>query len=359
VNPGNKQAEEKFKQVGEAVTENEPLLEINTDKVTVEVAAPATGVLREILKTPEQAVEPGEVLGRIEAGAAPTATSPATAKAAAAHAPPSPEAPAAAAELTPAVRRLLAEHGLEASSIHGSGKGGRITVQDVEAHIAGRDGPPKAGPAAGSSRRVPHSAMRRTIAQHMVQSVAVAPHVTAVFEADLSAIVAHRETNRGAFEAEGANLTYTAYFVRASVAALPGVRSSDEALAASRPFIAQLRALFSPSELRGTAQVLRAQIPNLADFNRVSLPLLDEGRQLSACTNNVLVPFVESRIPDPDFPANTDHRVVEQMQHSFPNLAGESRLSDGNNQTFHAGPVAPGPNVRPAPPTCVAPAVTT
>ena len=224
-----------FKQVGEAVTENEPLLEINTDKVTVEVAAPATGVLREILKTPEQAVEPGEVLGRIEAGAAPAGTSPTTAKAAAAHAPPSPEAPAAAAELTPAVRRLLAEHGLEASSIHGSGKGGRITVQDVEAHIAGRDGPPKAGPAAGSSRRVPHSAMRRSIAQHMVQSVAVAPHVTAVFEADLSAIVAHRETNRGAFEAEGANLTYTAYFVRASVAALQAVpevnsRWHDDAL---------------------------------------------------------------------------------------------------------------------------------
>jgi phospholipid/cholesterol/gamma-HCH transport system substrate-binding protein len=133
--------------------------------------------------------------------------------------------------------------------------------------------------------------------------------------------------------------------------ALPGVRSSDDALAASRPFIAQLRALFSPAELRGTAAVLRQQIPNLADFNRVSLPLLDEGRQLSACTNNVLVPFVESRIPDPDFPANSDHRVVEQMQHSFPNLAGESRLSDGNNQTFHAGAVPPGTSVRPAPPT--------
>jgi phospholipid/cholesterol/gamma-HCH transport system substrate-binding protein len=133
--------------------------------------------------------------------------------------------------------------------------------------------------------------------------------------------------------------------------ALPGVRSSDEALAASRPFIAQLRALFSPAELRGTAAVLRHQIPNLAEFNRVSLPLLDEGRQLSACTNNVLVPFVESRIPDPDFPANTNHRVVEQMQHSFPNLAGESRLSDANNQTFHAGAVAAGTNIRPAPPT--------
>jgi len=132
--------------------------------------------------------------------------------------------------------------------------------------------------------------------------------------------------------------------------ALPGVRSSDEALAASRPFIAQLRALFSPAELRGTAAVLRKQIPNLADFNRVSLPLLDEGRQLSACTNEVLVPFFMSEIPDPDFLEESGATVLEQSQQSFPNLAGESRLSDGNNQFFHAGAVAPGPRVRPGPP---------
>ena len=135
-----------------------------------------------------------------------------------------------------------------------------------------------------------------------------------------------------------------------SRAALPGVRSSDDALAASRPFIAQLRALFTPAELRGTASVLRNQIPNFAEFNDVSLPLLDEGRQLSACTNNVLVPFMNSEIPDPDFPQESGATVLEQSQQSFPNLAGESRLSDGINQFFHAGPVAPGPNVRPGPP---------
>ena len=132
--------------------------------------------------------------------------------------------------------------------------------------------------------------------------------------------------------------------------ALPGTRSSDEALAASRPFIAQLRALFSPEELRGTAAALRDNIPSLVRFNNVSIPLLDEGRQLSACTNEVLVPFSDARIPDPDLPANTDQRVVEQMQRSFVPLAGESRLSDGNNQQFHAGPVAAADNVRPAPP---------
>jgi virulence factor Mce-like protein len=133
--------------------------------------------------------------------------------------------------------------------------------------------------------------------------------------------------------------------------ALPGTRSSDEALAVAGPFIAQLRALFSRAELRGTAAELRAQIPHLVAFNDVSIPLLDQGRQLSACTNNVLVPFVELRIPDPDLPANSNQRVIEQMQRSFPGLAGESRLSDGNNQQFHAGPVPPSPMVRPAPPS--------
>ena len=220
-----------FKNVGDTVTQNEPLLEITTDKVTVEIAAPASGILREILKSADQAVEPGEVLGRIEAGAA-AEPAPASSRPAATPATPS----AAAAELTPAVRRLLSEHGLEVSAISGTGKGGRITVQDVEAYLASRaGGSARAEPAALPSRRVPHSAMRRSIAQHMVQSVAVAPHVTAVFEADLSAIVAHREAHRAAFEAVGVKLTYTAYFVRASVTALQAVpqvnsRWHDDAL---------------------------------------------------------------------------------------------------------------------------------
>jgi 2-oxoglutarate dehydrogenase E2 component (dihydrolipoamide succinyltransferase) len=221
-----------FKQVGDAVTQNEPLLEISTDKVTVEIAAPATGLLREILKSAEQSVEPGEVLGRIEAGA-PATPEPAPAGQAASSAAPASEG----AELTPAVRRALAEQGLSASQITGTGRGGRITVQDVEAYVGSRasSAAPKAEPAGFPSRRVPHTAMRRSIAQHMTQSVAVAPHVTAVFEANLSAIVAHREAHRAAFETRGLKLTYTAYFVRASVAALQAVpevnsRWHDDAL---------------------------------------------------------------------------------------------------------------------------------
>jgi 2-oxoglutarate dehydrogenase E2 component (dihydrolipoamide succinyltransferase) len=218
-----------LKNVGESVTQNEPLLEIITDKVTVEIAAPATGILREILKPADQPIRAGEVLGRIEVGAAPVA-GPAPERR------PTSTGEPALAELTPAVRRLLAEHGLEASTISGTGRGGRITVQDVEAYIASRPTPPaNAEPGAYPSRKVPHTGMRRSIAQHMVQSVAVAPHVTTVFEADLSAILADREAHRAAFEADGIKLTYTAYFVRASVAALQAVpevnsRWHDDAL---------------------------------------------------------------------------------------------------------------------------------
>ena len=212
-----------FKNVGEPVTQNEPLLEITTDKVTVEIAAPATGILREILKSADQPIQAGEVLGRIEMGAGEGAGHAKAGGAAPASESTAAGAPAAA-ELTAAVRRLLAEHGLEPSAISGTGRGGRITVQDIEAHITSRPTPPAgAEPGDYPSRKVPHTGMRRSIAQHMVQSVAVAPHVTTVFEADLSAILDHREAHRAAFEADGVKLTYTAYFIRASVAALEAV----------------------------------------------------------------------------------------------------------------------------------------
>ena len=206
--------------MGESVTQNEPLLEIITDKVTVEIAAPATGILREILKSADQPIQAGEVLGRIEVGGAAAAGPTPAREASLADGEPA----STAAELTPAVRRLLAQHGLEPSAISGTGRGGRITVQDVEAHIASRPTTPaNAEPGDYPSRKVPHTGMRRSIAQHMVQSVAVAPHVTTVFEADLSAIVAHREAHRAGFEADGVKLTYTVYFVRACVAALQAV----------------------------------------------------------------------------------------------------------------------------------------
>jgi len=135
--------------------------------------------------------------------------------------------------------------------------------------------------------------------------------------------------------------------------ALPGVDSSDETLAASLPFITQARRLMSEEELRGTARILRRTIPDVVAFNRTSVPFLREARALSACTTNVLVPFMGLEIPNPETgneAENSGQKVRAQLQRGFPGLSGESRLSDGNNQYFHAGATAPGQRVRPGPP---------
>jgi phospholipid/cholesterol/gamma-HCH transport system substrate-binding protein len=135
--------------------------------------------------------------------------------------------------------------------------------------------------------------------------------------------------------------------------ALPGTRSSDPTLAASLPFITQARALMSEDELRGAARILRQTIPDLVGFDRTSVPFLRESRALSACTNNVLVPFMGLKIPNPESgkeAENSDQPVRAQLQRGFPGLSGESRLSDGNNQYFHAGVTPPGNRVRPGPP---------
>jgi 2-oxoglutarate dehydrogenase E2 component (dihydrolipoamide succinyltransferase) len=224
-----------LKQPGEPVAENEPLIEIETDKVTVEVASPGAGVLSEILKHEQDEISPGELLGRIATGAA-AAAPPGEGMTPAARGPsltPPARAPAGG-QLSPAVRRLLAEHGLEASQVTGSGASGRIMVEDVlRAAAAGTGSEPAAEaaqPPQGTQgvRRVPHTAVRRRIAEHMVQSLLhTAPHVTTVFEADMSAVLAHRARHREALAREGVPLTLTAYFVRAAVAALGAVPEAN------------------------------------------------------------------------------------------------------------------------------------
>jgi 2-oxoglutarate dehydrogenase E2 component (dihydrolipoamide succinyltransferase) len=207
-----------FKAVGESVALNDPLLEIVTDKVTVEIAAPASGVLVEILKPEGASVEPGDVVGRIGESAGQKAPSPQVASAPAAASVPSSGSGevGATAELSPAVRRLIQERGLDPAMIQGTGRGGRITVQDVEGHQPAAPRRPSPRPAGLPSRMVPHTAMRKSIAEHMVRSMTTAPHVTAVFEADLGGVLAHRE-------AQGKTATLTAYFVRATVQALQAV----------------------------------------------------------------------------------------------------------------------------------------
>lgn len=241
-----------FKQVGDAVTENEPILEISTDKVSMEVSAPASGVLREILKDTNESIEPGEVLGRIEVGA--EAGAPAGDDAGDSDGASTTRrrrersgrsaAPGGEPRLSPVVRRMIDEHGIDPAELSGSGRGGRITAEDVQAYLD-RQGsvPPAAEKQSGAipSRRVPHSTTRLRTAKHMVESMLhTAPHVTAVFDADFSAVAAHRKANKAAFEADGVKLTYTAYVVMAAVAALREVpeansRWHDDALEIFEP----------------------------------------------------------------------------------------------------------------------------
>jgi hypothetical protein len=105
-----------------------------------------------------------------------------------------------------------------------------------------------------------------------------------------------------------------------------------------------------PSELRGLAQELRVTTPRLVRLNQVTVPLLEQSRALSACTNKVLVPYVNMSVPDIDFPANSG-TINHQIQRAFTGLAGESRLSDGGTQYFSAMAVPLGERVRPGPPT--------
>jgi len=241
-----------LKQVGESVAENDPLIEIETDKVTVEVASPATGVLREIIKHEQEEIAPGELLGRIDTGtaaaalaqaprpAAAAATAPAAASASPVAVQSETRAPAAAGGLSPAVRRLLSERGIDPSAVRGTGAAGRITVEDVLRAAPGsaperrRQAPASVAPseaaadALSRSHRVPHTAVRRRIADHMVQSLLhTAPHVTTVFEADLSAVLADRALRREEFARRGAPLTLSAYFVQAAVAAIRAVPEAN------------------------------------------------------------------------------------------------------------------------------------
>lgn len=238
-----------LKAPGDAVREQDPLLELETDKVTVEIAAPASGTLLQIVTPEGTEVAPGELLATIATGPATASVTVADAGPGAAAGRDSATGAAAAAgradamshdatasaaassrstALSPAVRRLLAERGLLAADVTGSGAGGRITVDDVLAmspRAPAAEVPPDA--AQIPARLQPHSAMRRRIAAHMVESLRIAPHVTTVFEADMSAVLAHRARHRAEFEARGVPLTLTAYFLAACVEAIRAVPEAN------------------------------------------------------------------------------------------------------------------------------------
>ncbi len=225
------------KQPGEAVERDENLVDLETDKVVLEVPAPDNGVLEEILRPEGETVIANEVLAKFTAGATASAKSgaAATAEATTSDAPTGAESNA---DLTPVVRRLVAEHNIDVARVTGTGKGGRITKADVEKFLQGQSSQPQpqssAAPAiaqvpAGMTitggerpeKRVPMTRLRARIAERLVQAQHGAAILTTFNEVNLQAVMNLRKEYKDKFEkAHGVRLGFMSFFTKAAVEAL-------------------------------------------------------------------------------------------------------------------------------------------
>jgi 2-oxoglutarate dehydrogenase E2 component (dihydrolipoamide succinyltransferase) len=226
-----------FKKPGDPVAVDEPLVELETDKVTIEVPAPAAGVLGDIAAKDGETVAVGALLGQIKDGAAaaaPAAKAPPAEKSAPSPAPaktPSPDVP-----LAPSVRKLAAESGMDAATVPGSGKDGRVTKGDMMAAIerAAAAPTPVAQPAAAVQVRAPSPAddaareervkmtrLRATIARRLKEAQNTAAMLTTFNEVDMSAVMHLRNQYKDLFEKKhGVKLGFMGFFVKACVQAL-------------------------------------------------------------------------------------------------------------------------------------------
>jgi 2-oxoglutarate dehydrogenase E2 component (dihydrolipoamide succinyltransferase) len=219
-----------LKKEGELVQENEPLVEISTDKVTLEVAARGTGRLLEILRREGDAVSAGELLGRIidvetkDGEDASEMEAPFLGKGVRSLASGLLVDRATMDSFSPGVRRLLRQHNIDPKRVPKRGRGGRLAIEDVNDFLANESRSVVAiaeepNPIAGrTGRLVPHTPMRRSIANHMTRSLQTAPHVTSVFEADLSRVLMDRERRKA--DAVGEIPSITAYLIFAALQAI-------------------------------------------------------------------------------------------------------------------------------------------
>jgi 2-oxoglutarate dehydrogenase complex dihydrolipoamide succinyltransferase (E2) component len=252
------------KAVGDQVSADEPLADVTTDKVDVEIPCPATGVLAKIVAEPGDTVPVGEVIAEIDTGGGVVAGDETETKTA--EAAPTRDEDRGTSNgngetdrstfVSPVVRRMAAEHGVDLSQVEGHGVGGRIRKKDLLAHIEAGPAKPKekqlhiespyrpdepepaAAPAANGQapatlggRREEMSPMRKAIAEHMVRSRRTAAHVTTIVEVDFAAVAARRAELKETFAARGVALTYLAFVARATVEALqefPILNSSIE-----------------------------------------------------------------------------------------------------------------------------------
>lgn len=239
------------KKPGDACSRDELIVDIETDKVVLEVVAPDDGVIEEIVKDEGDVVASGEVIGKFKAGAAgeskqePAAQEESTEKAAPAE---DRKEPAAAAEeegedafLTPAARRLVQEHNLDPKAIEASGRGGRLLKEDVLAHIERteeRAAPVSAAPAVADTgvtegrpeKRVPMTRLRASIAKRLVEAQQTAAMLTTFNEVNMKPIMDLRAQYKAPFEKKhGVKLGFMSFFVKAVVEALkrfPAVNAS-------------------------------------------------------------------------------------------------------------------------------------
>lgn len=200
--------------VGGMIQKDESLLEVETEKVTLEIPSPATGLLNEIVVHEGQTVPVGTLLARINSAPPSEVVN----RVGGVVVRPMEPTPAGDQHHSPAVRQLAKEHGIDLSQVKGTGVGGRVTKKDVLDVIAQSGSQTKAGAIAGepsmSEELLPFTQMRRTIADRMVKSKQTSAHVTTFFEADFSSIAKFRE---------GRHLTYLPFVVRATTRAIRDV----------------------------------------------------------------------------------------------------------------------------------------
>lgn len=260
-----------LKQEGEAIKQYEPLIEIETDKVTTEITAEVSGILTKIEVPAGKTIPVGTLLGVIQTAGesapppkpqqpepvpAPVMAAPAAGKPKGLNGTPHASRQTEVGWVSPVVAKMAAEYEVDLTAVSGTGMNGRITKQDVQSYLAHRNqttlpaapapavtkvaepakpipatapiAPPPAPsytpapapvlPPAGEV--VPLTAMRRAIAEHMVQSKRTSPHVTTVFEFDFTAVTNHRNKHKNEFAKDGVKLTYMPYIVHATVQAL-------------------------------------------------------------------------------------------------------------------------------------------
>ena len=231
-----------LKQEGDSINELEPLLEVNTDKVDTEIPAPATGTVLKIITQEGIAAKVGELLAIIgKPGEAVDVSSAPVLIESKVESQKSEVQPKTLdlrpstdlGFISPVVAKIAAEHGVDLSQVNGTGLHGRITKNDVLNFVeSGKSGDRRPQTAAVSrpssavvmpsegDTLIKHTTMRKSIAAHMVESKHTSPHVFTVMEADMSRVSKHRAVNKAAFERDGVNLTFTAYFMMAIVAGL-------------------------------------------------------------------------------------------------------------------------------------------